>query len=261
MFCHTQGQRHRRRMRFQISRTLHCPCRRCHTLHCPCRLCPCRRAGVATLVFFTVRAGVHALPHLLAVIQQGLLPVICVFLVLLKGCLQLVVIARDSPVLRTLLRCPNVAEFCFGLAKGLHHRFRSLSRHGANPMHAWHKTNRRLGQTCMDSPHIGGSSTLLCASRQHGSCLGYGIVIFFRIIGAVIDFCMNFRWRPWRDVRFSYPTCLRTRIWDCYIYNNTFTIGTPPSHKTSILSQSRCDKPLELRSTTWFLPYTFVNCK
>ena len=148
-------------MRFQISHTLHCPCRRCHTLHCPCRLCPCRRAGVATLVFFTVRAGVHALPHLLAVIQQGLLPVICVFLVLLKGCLQLVVIARDFPVLRTLLRCPNVAEFCFGLAKGLHHRFRSLSRHGANPMHAWHKTNRRLGQTCMDSPHIGGSSTLM----------------------------------------------------------------------------------------------------
>ena len=151
-------------------------------------------------------------------------------------------------------------------------------------MHAWHKTNRRLGQTCMDSPHIGGtvtgicisntgklkyflslstisSSTLLCASRQHGSGLGYGIVIFFRIIGAVIDFCMDFRWRPWRDVRFSYPTCLRTRIWDCNIYNNTFTIGTPPSHKTSILSQSRWDKPLELRSTTWFLPYTFGNCE
>ena len=84
---------------------------------------------------------------------------------------------------------------------------------------------------------------------------------FFRVIGAVIDFCMDFRWRPWRDVRFSYPTCLRTRIWNCYIYNNTFTIGTPPSHKTSILSQSRCDKPLELRSTTWFLPYTFGNCE
>ena len=104
-------------------------------------------------------------------------------------------------------------------------------------------------------------STLLCASRQHGSGLGYGIVIFFRIIGAVIDFCMDFRWRPWRDVRCSYPTCLRTRIWDCNIYNNTFTIGTPPSSKTSILSQSRWDKPLELRSTTWFLPYTFGNCE
>ena len=101
------------------------------------------------------------------------------------------------------------------------------------------------------------SSTLLCASRQHGPGLGYGIAIFFRIIGAVIDFCMDFRWRPWRDVRFSYPTCLRTRIWDCNIYNNTFTVGTPPSRKTSILSQRRWDKPLELGGTTWFLPYTF----
>ena len=54
-----------------------------------------------------------------------------------------------------------------------------------------------------------------------------------------------------------YPTGIRTRIWDCNIYNNTFTVGTPPSRKTSILSQRRWDKPLELGGTTWFLPYTF----